>query len=98
MKRLSARLERLEASRRAGKPLLHAPGISALLAAIPAREPDPASVPTPTERAFMRMHRSEIAALFQPSHARGLAGLLADARQPLEICRRLMAAELNNHV
>ena len=40
--------------------------------------------------------RAEIAALCQPSKERGLGALLDDYRRQLEICRRLMAAEIKN--
>lgn len=93
---LRTRLARLERQRAAPHPsddLKPGMGISAVLALCPKHEPDPSVEATDAEAAYMRTHRTEIAALCQPSRERGLAGLLDSYRMELAVCRRLMAAE-----
>lgn len=95
---LRTRLARLERQRAAplSTDVFKGMGISAVLALTPEPKHDPELEATDAEAAYMRQHRSEIAALCQPSKARGLAGLLDGYRMELATARRLMAEEANH--
>lgn len=92
---LRNRLDRLERRHAAPHPtdVFKGMGISAVLALTPEPKHDPELEATPAEAAYMRNHRTEIAALCQPSRERGLAALLDSYRMELAVARRLLAEE-----